>query len=254
MRRAASTASWLDASRLKNQIPGLPPAVTYVRTLSSRKLETRGSGSVPRRRRALILNGVIPSQAAPSWVWSRSASGTSGRSASASTRQCAKRRSSQVCPIRHEPGGSGHGRWAVSRREAACRALAEAAWEDGVEEGADRARRVDGAEADRRAERRRPRPGAERLHAGRDRERRSEQEPVRRRRRMEHRRSGSVRDDHEGTDRRERDRERQADGEEAPGAQQHVNPSSAGGGGGGSRGRGGGGPRPAKGGGGGGGG
>src|SRR5436305_1711356 len=52
-RRAASAASALDASRLKNQIPGFSPSVTYVRTFSSRKLETTGSGNMPRARRAV---------------------------------------------------------------------------------------------------------------------------------------------------------------------------------------------------------
>jgi hypothetical protein len=55
-----------EVSRLKNQIPGFSSAVTYVRTLSSGKLERRGSGKVPRSRKAVIMKGVTPSQALPS--------------------------------------------------------------------------------------------------------------------------------------------------------------------------------------------
>ena len=64
-RRAASTATWLEASRLKNQIPGLSSRVTYVRTFNSRKLETNGSGNVPRARRPVTTNGVTPTHAEP---------------------------------------------------------------------------------------------------------------------------------------------------------------------------------------------
>ena len=59
-RLAPSTANRLDASRLKNQIPGLPRWLTYVRQLSSRKLEKTGAGSSPRSRRFVTLNGVTP--------------------------------------------------------------------------------------------------------------------------------------------------------------------------------------------------
>src|SRR2546423_1753056 len=44
--RAVATASALAASRLKNQMPGLPSRTTYVRTLSSGKRERTGCGGV----------------------------------------------------------------------------------------------------------------------------------------------------------------------------------------------------------------
>src|SRR5581483_12210560 len=61
--RAASTNRRLDASRLKNQIPGLPSSVTYVLTFSSSDDESTGSGATPCGRSPLRRNGVTPSHA-----------------------------------------------------------------------------------------------------------------------------------------------------------------------------------------------
>jgi hypothetical protein len=47
-------------------MPGFPSSSTYVRTFSSGKRDTHGSGGVPRSRRPLTTKGVIPSQALPS--------------------------------------------------------------------------------------------------------------------------------------------------------------------------------------------
>ncbi len=47
-------------------MPGLPPSSTYVRTFSSGKWDTQGSGGVPRRRRPVTTKGVMESQALPS--------------------------------------------------------------------------------------------------------------------------------------------------------------------------------------------
>src|SRR5436305_8069554 len=82
----------------------------------------RGSGNVPRRRKPVSRKGVIPSQALPSCPSSSSPAGMSFRSCSASTRQCANRRSSQLWASVQGPCGSGHGRCAVSSIEDACRA------------------------------------------------------------------------------------------------------------------------------------
>ena len=51
--RAPITAAALPASRLKKYTPGLPPSVTYVRTLSSGKAEVNGMGGTPRAWRWL---------------------------------------------------------------------------------------------------------------------------------------------------------------------------------------------------------
>src|SRR4051794_24761705 len=111
VRRAASTASRLDASRLKNQIPGLSSNVTYVRRFSSRNELTPGRGTSPRPRSPVSWKGVIPIQALPSWTSTSSSAGTCGRTASAGTRQCAKSSSSHVCPIVQPRAGTGQGRW-----------------------------------------------------------------------------------------------------------------------------------------------
>jgi small subunit ribosomal protein S7 len=56
----------LDASMPRNHTPGFPSAArTYVRTLSSRRDERPGSGSIPRARSPVSRKGVIPSQALP---------------------------------------------------------------------------------------------------------------------------------------------------------------------------------------------
>jgi hypothetical protein len=107
MRRAASTARSLSASRLKNQIPGFPPAVTYVRVLTSRKDEISGSGGSPRALSPVTRNGVTPIQASSSKRSSSSPSGRCDRSASAEARQWANSSSSQVWPMTHEVSGSG---------------------------------------------------------------------------------------------------------------------------------------------------
>src|SRR3954470_507738 len=114
VRRAAATAATLPASRLKNQMPGLPSRVAYVRTLSSGKRESSGAGGVPRRRSPLTSNGVMPSQALPSNVSSSSGAGRNDASSPAGTGQCANSRSSHVCAISHGPAGRGHGRCASS--------------------------------------------------------------------------------------------------------------------------------------------
>src|SRR5436190_2709773 len=129
VRRASSTAIWLDASRLKNQIPGFSSRVTYVRTLISRKRETNGSGSIPRARRPAISNGVTPTQALPPCSCTSSPSGTCSRTTAVSTRQCANSRSSHDWPITHESPGSGQGRCSVSWSEDAWRA---GAWSSSI--------------------------------------------------------------------------------------------------------------------------
>src|SRR5205814_10456847 len=106
--RAAATATRLDASRLKNQIPGLSSSVTYVRTLSSRKLDTYGNGTVPRARRPVTTNGVTPTHALPPCSSIDNRSGTCGRNTSAPMRQCANRRSSHRCPTTQDEDGNGH--------------------------------------------------------------------------------------------------------------------------------------------------
>jgi len=116
--RAAATASALPASRLKNQIPGRPPAVTYVRTFSSGKRESTGGGSVPRARVPRTSNGVTDTQARPSRRSSSSAAGTCGRTSAGATGQCANSRSCQLCAITHGAAGSSHGRWSVCRSDA----------------------------------------------------------------------------------------------------------------------------------------
>src|SRR5579862_7255575 len=127
-RRAASTARRLVASRLKNQTPGFPScARTQVRTFSSRKDETRGSGRRPRARRCVSLNGTTPSQALPSCSSISSCPGTYARSSCAGTRQCAKSRSSHVCPIVQPRGAIGQGRCSVCSSDRACRAAASRA-------------------------------------------------------------------------------------------------------------------------------
>src|SRR5215207_3489618 len=122
--RAASTASRLSASRLKNQIPGLSAYVTYVRTLSSRKLESRGTGNVARSRSPSTRNGVIPSHHEPSNESSGSSSGTCFRSARSGTRQWAKSRCFHVWAWIQERHGSGQGRWSTTS--------SVAVWRDGV--------------------------------------------------------------------------------------------------------------------------
>jgi hypothetical protein len=97
--------------------------------LISGKLETTGSGSVPRTRNALSTKGVTLSQALPSCSSTLSPLGTSLRTASASTRQCAKSRSFQHWPSSHRPGGSGQGRCAVSATVLAWRA---GAWSSSI--------------------------------------------------------------------------------------------------------------------------
>jgi hypothetical protein len=56
---------------------------------------------------------MTPIHAAPSNVSIASAAGTSGRSASAGTRQCANSRSCHVIAIAQGRDGTGHGRWAT---------------------------------------------------------------------------------------------------------------------------------------------
>src|SRR2546427_6986120 len=70
---------------------------------------------VPRKRTFVIRNGTTASHARPSNVSISSRSEISARSVSASTGQCAKRRSCQLCVITHGPAGRGHGRCATSR-------------------------------------------------------------------------------------------------------------------------------------------
>src|SRR5438067_1276396 len=120
--RAAATATRLDASRLKNQIPGLSSSVTYVRTLSSRKLDRYGNGNSPRARSDVTAKGVTPTQALPSRSSIDNPAGTCGRKRSASTGQCAKSSSSHVWPITHDEDGNGHGRCSVSASDEPCRA------------------------------------------------------------------------------------------------------------------------------------
>src|SRR5205823_1993946 len=101
------------------------------------------------------------------------------------------------------------------------RRLAESSGEDGVEEGADRARGVDRAEADRLAQRRRPGEGPDRLHEGADGEGGEEELPVRARRGVDSARAGSGGDHGERADGGERD---QTGKNEAP---PHVSPIGA---------------------------
>src|SRR5436305_11419897 len=103
-------------------MPGLPSAVTYVRTLSSGNVETRGSGTVPRRRRPVTTNGVTPIHALPSNCSTSSPCGTRRATSSAPTGQCAKRSSSQVWPNTHGSSCSGHCLCAFSVSTDACRA------------------------------------------------------------------------------------------------------------------------------------
>src|SRR3954462_3994082 len=114
----------LSASRLKNQMPGRPPSVTYVRTLSSGKRERTGGGSVPRSRVPCTSNGVTDSQAAPSNVSSGRLAGTCGASSATSTRQWQKSRSTHVWPITHGASGSGHGRGSTATSAARWRRAA----------------------------------------------------------------------------------------------------------------------------------
>src|SRR3954469_14004837 len=79
---------------------------------------------MPRRRRFLRRNGVIPSHAAPSCVSGGSSGGSSRASASASTCQCAKSRPSHVCACTHGSPGARHGRCPTSFMTAAWRAAA----------------------------------------------------------------------------------------------------------------------------------
>src|ERR1700757_1585384 len=111
--RAAATANAFAASRLKNQTPGFPCAVTYVRTFNSGNAESPGSGGVHRSRTPLMEKGTMPSQARPSNVSMSSFAGMCGRNMAASTDQCANRRSCHDCAMIHGPDGSGHGRCTV---------------------------------------------------------------------------------------------------------------------------------------------
>src|SRR4051812_33503495 len=121
-RRASSTATRLDASRLKNQTPGLPSAArTQVRTFSSRNSETSGSGRRPRARSPDSRNGAIPTQALPSNVSTSSSAGRSSRTSARETRQCANRSSSQVCPSTQPRLGTGQGRCSTCSSDRACR-------------------------------------------------------------------------------------------------------------------------------------
>src|SRR5207244_11760237 len=72
-----------------------------------------------------------------------------------------------------------------------------------------------------------PGPGRERRDRGRDREGGGEKQPVRRRRRVQHGRSGPVRYDREPADGRQGDGEREVEGEGPAGAQRRSNPPSA---------------------------
>src|ERR1051326_3754473 len=59
--RAAATAIALDASRLKNQMPGSRPLRCQDgRTLISGKLQLHGSGGVPTGRTPVNVNGTRP--------------------------------------------------------------------------------------------------------------------------------------------------------------------------------------------------
>lgn len=103
-------------------MPGLPPTVTYVRTLTSPKRDSSGGGSVPCIRRPVISNGVTPIHARPSKVSSGSSAGTASRSAARGTGQCANSRSRHVWPCSQGPPGSGHGRWSIRASPASCAA------------------------------------------------------------------------------------------------------------------------------------
>src|SRR5258707_5577457 len=63
-----------------------------------------------------MRNGTTASQACPSNVSICSCEGRNGRNAAASTGQCAKSKSCQLCAITHGPSGKGQGRCAVSCR------------------------------------------------------------------------------------------------------------------------------------------
>src|SRR3954451_1387079 len=114
----------LSASRLRNQIPGRPPNVTYVRTFSSGKRERTGGGSVPRARVPCTSNGVTDSQAAPSNVSSGRLAGTCGASWRTPTLRWQKSRSTHVWPITHGASGSGPGRWSTATSDARWRRAA----------------------------------------------------------------------------------------------------------------------------------
>ena len=88
-------------------MPGLPPALTYVRRFSSGKLESPGTAGRNRGLTPLMRNGTTPSHASPSKVSRFRAGGTSGRNLSAGTGQCMKSRSCQLMLMAHGPVGAG---------------------------------------------------------------------------------------------------------------------------------------------------
>src|SRR5260370_5944178 len=63
-----------------------------------------------------MRNGTTPSHDCPPNESISKRSGISARSFSASTGQCAKSKSCQLCAITHGPAGKGQGRWATSCR------------------------------------------------------------------------------------------------------------------------------------------
>ncbi len=109
-------ASALRASSEKKKTPRRSAIFAYVRTFSSGKAESQGSGGVPRSRTPLIRNGTIPSQARSSKVSSSRPTGSAARIVATGIGQCAKRRSFQDCAMTHAPRGSGQGRCATSLR------------------------------------------------------------------------------------------------------------------------------------------
>src|SRR3954468_3396611 len=105
-------------------MPGLPSRTTYVLTFSSGKCETHGNGGVPRSRSPCTTNGVTPSHVLPSESsWRGSGAGTTRRSRSAGTRQCANSRSHHVWPWTHAPWGNGQGRCSTSSSVRRCSRL-----------------------------------------------------------------------------------------------------------------------------------
>ena len=102
--RAPTTARLLAASRLKNQTPGCPSCVTYVRTLVSRnRRAVGGGGSAFNGRSSGILNATSPTNARPSNVSMSSDEDTSGRNTSTGTAQCTNRSERQRWkPVRGE--------------------------------------------------------------------------------------------------------------------------------------------------------
>ncbi len=83
-----------------SQTPGRPRWLTYVRTSSSANDESLGSGGSPRRRRPVMREAMMPTQATPAKRSSVSSGGSSLPSSSAFARQWANSTSWAVLPLR----------------------------------------------------------------------------------------------------------------------------------------------------------